>query len=64
MASLATEIPPHLLNPAAKFKVIDWIKAKHLPSRFARLTLEDWGQAVGVTLYPTDYQLVGTVGHT
>ncbi len=64
MASLATEIPIELMNPARKFDVIAWIQQKHLPSRFARLTLEDWAQALDVTLYPTDYELVGKVGHT
>lgn len=64
MASLATEIPLEFLRADAKLKMIVWIKQRNLPDRFARGILEAWAAAVDVTLYPTDYELVGKVGHT
>ena len=64
MASLASDIPAELLRPDAKFRVIEWIRGQHLPSRVARKLLQDWGDALGVDLNATDYELVGEVGHT
>lgn len=62
MASTAPQIPIELMRPDAKFRVIEWIQGLKLPSRFARKLLQDWGEAVGVDLDGTAYELVSTPG--
>ena len=58
MASTAPEIPIQYMRSDAKFDVINWINTLHLPQRFARKLLQDWGEAVGVPLDSTAYELV------
>jgi hypothetical protein len=58
MASMAPEIPIQYLRADQKFQVIAWINTLNLPQRFARKVLQDWGEAVGVTLDSTAYELV------
>ena len=64
MASVAGEIPIEYMIATRKMAVIEWIQGRHLPSRIARGVLQAWGEAVGVELNSTDYELVGEVGHT
>lgn len=58
MASTAPDIPLQFLRSDAKFDVINWINTLKLPQRFARKLLQDWGEAVGVPLDSTAYELV------
>lgn len=58
MASTADQIPEELRRPERKAAVIEWINDLHIPSRFSRKLLQDWGVAVGVELQGTDYELV------
>jgi hypothetical protein len=63
VSSTAPEIPIQYLRPDRKFQVIAWINTLNLPQRFARKLLQDWGEAVGVTLDSTAYEMVsrGTI---
>jgi hypothetical protein len=58
MATLATSLPPELLNIHAKYRVIEWIKELGVPSRFRRKLLQDWGAHLGVELSTADYDAV------
>lgn len=58
MASSASEIPRGFMRAEHKELVIDWILRTSLPSRFKRKLLQDWAEAVGVTLTGDDYALL------
>jgi len=58
MGSLAGEIPAQLLAPDRKQAVIEWVRDLHVPARFKRRLLQDWGAAVNVDLSGPDYEAV------
>jgi hypothetical protein len=60
MSSTASSLPIELMRSDAKYRVIEYIRGLGLPSRFARQMLQDWGEAVGVDLDGTAYELVST----
>jgi hypothetical protein len=58
MSSLASEIPAALMSADRKASVIEWIRDLHVPARFKRRLLQDWGAAVNVDLSGPDYEAV------
>jgi hypothetical protein len=60
MANLSDTFPPELLAPERKQAVIEWIGELHVPARFKRRLLQDWGAAVNVDLSGPDYEAVTT----
>ncbi len=58
MATSADRIPSELMLSWRKEAVIEWIRDTHLPSRFRRKLLQDWGAEVGVELSGADYEAV------
>ena len=60
MASLVSQIPLEFMNPQAKFALINWLVEQGFPARIARRILQEWAEALAVTLYPTDYDLLNS----
>lgn len=58
MASLLPTIPVEFMNPLKKYALMNYLVDLGLPARVSRLVLQQWGEAMNVTLYPTDYELL------
>jgi hypothetical protein len=58
MSSLVSQIPLQFMDPEAKFSLINWIAEQGFPARIGRDILQQWSAALGVTVYPSDYQLI------
>lgn len=58
MASLLEQIPVELMNPAKKYALMNYLVNLGLPARISRRVLQQWGEALNVTLDSSDYQLL------
>lgn len=58
MASLVSDIPLKFMDPQAKFALINWLVEQGFPARVSRRILQEWGEALHVTLNSTDYDLL------
>jgi hypothetical protein len=58
VASLLSSIPIVFMAASRKYELMNWLAERGLPARIARRVLQEWGEALGVTLYPTDYELL------
>ena len=58
MANIATELPAELLNVHAKYRLIEYVRALEVPSRFRRKLLQDWAAHVGAAVGVEDYDAV------
>jgi hypothetical protein len=58
MGNIAVHLPAELLDPRAKFRVIEYIRELRLPSRFRRKLLQDWSTHTGGEVGAADYDAV------
>jgi len=58
MASQVPEIPIEFMSPDKKYALMNWLVGLGLPARIARGVLQQWGEALNVTIDPSDYQIV------
>lgn len=58
MASPLTSIPLEFMNPRQKYALMNYLVNLGLPQRISRQVLAAWGEAMGVSITSTDYDLL------
>lgn len=58
MASPLPEIPLEFMNPRMKYALMNWLVRGGYPARISLQVLGHWGEAMGVEITSTDYELM------
>lgn len=58
MSSSAPDIPLQFMRPEMKYAVMNWLVTLGLPARITHGVLQNWGEAMGVEISPSDYAMI------
>lgn len=58
MASLLPNVPLQYMNPRMKYALMNYLVGLGLPARVMREVLQQWGEAMGVQIDPSDYEML------